>query len=373
MPPATLLIKPVSNSCNMRCQYCFYADVSKHRSTASYGAMSLQTLETLVRKTFNYAEGYCSFAFQGGEPTLAGIDFFENFVRLQREYNINNIKVNNSVQTNGYKLGGEWAEFFVRHNFLTGISLDGTKAAHDNFRKGADGLGTYDDVVRTVDLFMERGVDFNILCVVNNLVASQPENIYKALKKYKYIQFIPCIEDFDSGSPSPYSLDADNYARFLISAFDFYYDDYMRGDYVSVRNFDNYIDMLLGNEPEQCGMTGVCMCYFLVEADGGVYPCDFYVLDEWKIGNVNENSFTRMMKSAAAREFVETSLNVHADCVDCEWRSLCRGGCRRHREPFFGGVLSKNVLCGAYKKFFQHSIGKMQRIASSIRYERGSI
>ena len=366
MPFATFLIKPVSNSCNMRCRYCFYADVSKHRSVASYGVMTPQTCEATVRKALSYADEFCSFGFQGGEPTLAGLDFFKSFVRLQREYNYRNLRISNAIQTNGYKLGEDWAEFFAKNKFLAGLSLDGAQDAHDSFRTGPDGLGTYDSVAKTAEIFQKYNVDFNILCVVNSLVASRPKETYAALKKYGYLQFIPCIDDFGSDAQSPFSLGADAYAHFLKTTFDCYYSDYIRGDYVSVRNFDNYINILRGYQPEQCGMSGFCTCYFLVEADGGVYPCDFYVLDEWKLGNINEQSLMRMIKSAAAKEFVEISFQVHDECAQCKWNALCRGGCRRYREPALGGVLPLNKYCRAYKDFFAHALDRMQAIAKSL-------
>ena len=366
MPQATLLIKPVSNTCNMRCRYCFYADVSKHREIASFGMMNRQTCDALVRKALNYADDYCSFGFQGGEPTLAGLDFYKNIVKLQHEYNHNNVKIYNSIQTNGYKIDKEWAEFFAENNFLAGLSLDGIKETHEPYRPAADGLGTYEHVLETAELFTESGVDFNIICVVNNDVASHPKEIYSALKKYKYLQFIPCLDDFGEQGQK-YSPDVANYASFLKNTFDEYYYDYIHGDYVSIRNFDNYLSILLGNPPEQCGMSGVCTCYFLVEADGSVYPCDFYVLDEWRIGNVNEHSFTRMAKSPPAKEFINISRQVNADCRVCEWRGLCRGGCRRYREPYAGGILPKNALCEAYIGFFEYAYDKMQEIVTNIR------
>ena len=351
----------------MRCQYCFYADVSKRREVASYGVMSPETRDALVRKALNYADGSCSFGFQGGEPTLAGIDFYKEIIRLQREYNHKNVAVGNSIQTNGYKLGREWAEFLAANKFLAGLSLDGVKSVHDGFRHGADGRGTYDDVLETAALFDACGVEYNILCVVNNAVASYPGEVYAALRRFRYIQFIPCLDDFDAG-PSAFTLDTANYARFLTAVFDEYYKDFMRGEYVSVRNFDNYVGILMGNPPEQCGMSGECSCYFLVEADGGVYPCDFYVLDEWHIGNVNVNSFAKMMKSDAARRFIGVSRQVHADCARCGWAGMCRGGCRRYREPASaGGVLQKNRHCAAFINFFSHSYDKMKRMAMKLQ------
>jgi len=369
MPHATLLIKPVSDNCNMRCRYCFYNDVAKHRDVPSYGVMKPETLDALVRKALSFADGSCSFGFQGGEPTLAGLDFFKETVRLQLEYNYGNIPIANSIQTNGYRLGPEWAEFFRENNFLVGLSIDGVKHAHDSFRLGPDGAGTYERAMETAEMFVRQGVEFNILCVINNVVASYPVETYNALKKYKYLQFIPCLEGFDSLGPSPFTLDNDMYAGFLNATFGCYYADFMRGAYVSVRNFDNYVNILAGRPPEQCGMNGVCSCYFLIEADGSVYPCDFYVLDEWRIGNVNVNSFAKMIKNDAARRFIEVSHQIHEDCAACGWYGICRGGCRRYREPALGGVLAKNRHCGAFIDFFSHSFDKMMKMVEKLKHD----
>jgi len=360
MPQATFMIKPVSNLCNMQCQYCFYDDVSKNRKQASHGIMSAETLETIVKKALEYADTSCSFAFQGGEPTLAGLDFYKSLLNFQKIYNKKNIAINNSIQTNGLNLNAQWANFFAKNKFLVGLSIDGTQPLHDKHRKTANGAGTYDKIQKTASIFQGHKVEYNILCVVNNDVACAPEDVYLNLKKHKYLQFIPCINYFDENSPT---LNVAAYANFLKITFDLYYKDFMRGKYVSIRNFDNYINVLSGNPPEQCGMAGMCSRYFLIEADGGVFPCDFYVLDEWKIGNINEDSLFRMIKSEASHLFINSSKHVDEKCTKCKWHGLCRGGCRRYREPMVNNTLSLNSNCEAFNDFFEYSYSRMVEIA----------
>lgn len=282
MPPVNLLIKPASSMCNMRCKYCFYADVSKNWKTEFYGMMNEDTLEILVKRVFEYATGYAGFAFQGGEPTLAGFGFYRNLIALQERYNTRKIPVYNSIQTNGFGLNEEWAKFFADHHFLVGLSMDGIKEAHDALRLDAQGSGTYEAVAKSAALLERFGVPFNILCVVNHFVARHPQKVYQNLKKYRYLQFIPCLDSFE-GEKENYSLSSSRYGEFLKATFDLYYRDFLSGNYVSVRNFDNYIRMLQGYPPESCGMNGICSCQFVVEGDGSVFPCDFYVLDRWKL------------------------------------------------------------------------------------------
>lgn len=366
MPPLNLLIKPASSLCNMRCEYCFYKDVSESRAHSSLGMMGLDTLEAVVKHAFEYATDFVGFAFQGGEPTLAGLDFYRTLISFQRKYNTENIKVSNSIQTNGYLVDEEWARFFAENHFLVGLSLDGTKEVHDSLRVDAQGNGTFDRVIRAADTLRKNGVEFNILCVVNNFVARYPKKVYDQLKKYKYIQFVACLDPLDGGK-TRFSLSEARYASFLKQVFTLYYEDFMRGNYVSIRNFDNYISILLGRRPESCAMNGFCTCYCVVEGDGSVYPCDFYVLDGWKIGNVGENGFREMIDSKKAKEFVDSSLFVRDECKNCRYYKLCRGGCRREREPFALGLPSLNRHCNTYQEFFDSSIDRMLEMASRIR------
>lgn len=364
MPPLNLLIKPASSLCNMRCAYCFYGDVSAHRALPSFGRMSEETLTLVIRRAFEYAEGSLSLAFQGGEPTLAGLDFYASLIRLLKTYNTKSIPVSLSMQTNGYLIDDEWAAFLAENGFLVGLSLDGTREAHDTLRRDAEGKGTYDRVVRAAEILERHGVEFNILCVVNRYVAGHPKQVYENLRRFRCLQFIPCMDPF-GGEKTPFSLTEEKYADFLIKTFRLYCKDFMDGHYVSIRAFDNYVGMLLRRPPESCAMSGFCSCSGVVEGDGSVYPCDFYVLDDCRLGNVRENSFAEMFSSEAALRFLAPS-RVQADaCRDCRYFPLCRGGCRRDRET--AGGLGLNRHCRAYKAFFDACLDGLVGIASAVQ------
>lgn len=370
MPSLTIMVKPVSSSCNMRCRYCFYSDVASRRELASMGRMDEKTLDNLVRRALRYADGHVSFAFQGGEPTLAGLDFFKRLVELEHMYNARGVSISNAVQTNGYALSDEMIDFFVKEHFLIGVSFDGVPEIHDALRLDAAGHGTSGRVQDTLRRLEEKHAEFNVLCVVNRYVAEKPDEVFAALSKYGYIQYIACLDDFD-GSRRDYSLTPELYGEFLRRSFDMYYREYKAGRFVSVRNFDNYIGILAGRRPENCGMCGQCSVYYLVEADGGVYPCDFYVLDKWRLGSVNDSSFFALSKSPLSKQFVDASLYVSEKCRGCKWYSLCRGGCRRDREPFVDGHPGLNQWCSSFTALFEYAYPRMCEMASELMDGRG--
>jgi uncharacterized protein len=167
MPPINVLIKPAFSACNLRCQYCFYYDESQKRSQSNYGMMTAETLETIVQKTLAYGETYVGFAFQGGEPTLAGLGFYRNLLELQQKYNQKKVKISNAIQTNGTLLDADWAQFLAQNRFLVGLSLDGPKDINDLNRIDAQGAGSYNRVLKTVALFNHYQVEYNVLSVVD--------------------------------------------------------------------------------------------------------------------------------------------------------------------------------------------------------------
>lgn len=365
MPDLTIMIKPVSSACNLRCRYCFYTDVAHNRAAYSLGRMTEDTLETLVRRAMRYADRQVSFVFQGGEPTLAGAAFYETLIRLQKEYNTRGLWIQNAIQTNGYALDEGLIELFAREHFLVGVSLDGDPQTHDLMRRDAAGNGTAAAVERTIRRLQDRGVEFNILCVVNRYVAQHPAETFRALRQYRFLQYIACLDPLD-GAESDYSLTPDAYAAFLTESFDLYWRAWKEGNPVSIRNFDNYLSILAGKQPENCAMSGRCAQYYLVEADGSVYPCDFYVLDSWRMGNVNQSSFFQLEKSPVSERFRQEALQLAGDCRQCEWYGLCRGGCRRDREPFVQGQMAKNKWCGSYQALFRHAAPRMRQMAQAL-------
>lgn len=367
MPPVSMLIKPASSSCNMRCRYCFYADVASHREVRNAGIMNEQTHENLVRRAMEYAEGSVSFAFQGGEPTLAGLDFFKRHVELCKRYAKTGIQIYNSLQTNGFAIDEEWAQFFAENHFLIGLSLDGPKELHDLFRKDSQGQGTFHRVRQTVTLFERYKAEYNILCVVTEEVAKNANKVMNFFinNGFSYLQFIPCLDGLE-GEKGEWSLSAERYGEFLVTSFKKYYSCFLKKKFLSIRNFDNYLSLLAGYPAENCGMNGRCTAYFVVEGNGDVYPCDFYVLDKYKGGNVNENSLREIQKSEVFKKFVEESLPVAEECKECKWFLLCRGGCRRYREPFEKGTPSLNVYCESYKKFFEECGEELLRVVKEL-------
>lgn len=360
-----MLIKPASSSCQMRCEYCFYYDVASLRETPNYGMMSLETLEVIVRKAFEYAEGTVSFGFQGGEPTMAGLDFFRQAVALQKKYNRGNIQVGNAIQTNGLNIDDEWAEFFHENHFLVGLSLDGTKPIHDKYRRDAQGEGTFDRVLEAARRMERHRVEFNILSTVNLDVAKNIDKIYYYFKKqgFQYLQFIPCLDELKSGERREYSLTPEAYGAFLKELFRLWYVDLNTNHPVSIRWFDNLVMMLGGYPPESCGMAGVCGVYYMIEADGSVYPCDFYVTDEWRIGSILTDGFEEMSATETARRFHEISCQTADRCKTCPYFGICRGGCRRNREPVDLGTDSLNTLCPAFEEFFAYALDDLRKVA----------
>jgi len=366
MPPLSLLIKPASSLCNLRCRYCFYHSIAEKRMTESYGIMSYNTLEKMVEKALAFADSNCILAFQGGEPTLAGLDFYKKLIEFENKYNVKNLPVNNSIQTNGVMIDEDWAEFLAENNFLVGLSLDGPPDIHDAGRVDHMEKGTFNKVMNTVKLFNKYKVEYNILCVVNSYVARHVKKIYNFFKKndFRFLQFIPCLDPLgEEPGRYEYSLSTERFAYFLKNLFDEWYKDFMGDNYFSIRYFDNLVGMIMGYLPEVCGMMGICNCQFVIEADGGVYPCDFYVLDEWYMGNIVDSGFEELRFSENARKFVEVSKHQSPECKSCRWFTICRGGCRRSREPFMDGKPVLNYYCQAYKEFFEYSMERLENAA----------
>lgn len=363
MPSLSLLIKPASGGCNMGCRYCFYHDEQLNRDTFSYGFMSEETLETMTRKALAFATRSCAFGFQGGEPTLRGLDFFRKAVELQKKYNVHGAKITNAIQTNGLLIDEEWAKFLHENHFLVGLSLDGTKDVHDLNRLDQAGKGTYARVLQAAQLLKAHQVDFNVLTVVTGKTADTITKIYNFYRRSDllYQQYIPCLDPLgEERGGSPYSLTPEKYAKFLKTLFDLWYRDVTAGNFIYIRYFENLLNMLLGAPAETCQLRGGCTVQNVVESDGSVYPCDFYCLDEWKLGTVQENDFPALMENDTARGFVGDSVDGREDCRTCPYYTLCRGGCRRDREN------EVNYFCPAYKEFFAYALPRLQQLAKIL-------
>ena len=371
MAAVNFLIKPVSCLCNMSCQYCFYKDVAENREKYSFGFMKVDCLEEIIRKGLDYASDECSFTFQGGEPTLAGLDFYRQVITFQKKYSRDGLRVVNAIQTNGYLIDEAWAAFLSENRFLVGISLDGPAEYHNRNRKDTAGKNTWNRVMHAINLFQKYHVSYNVLCVVTGEQAKSTDRLYHFFRKQNihWLQFIPCMEPlFEERGRQKYHLSPEQYGDFLIRIFDQWYADLQKGLYISIRHLDNWISLLLGECPEACNMSGKCSVQFVIEANGNVYPCDFYVLDRWYLGNVHEETMQECISCRNAQEFVEVSMQLPQECKNCVWRGICRNGCRRDRistnqEP---NSIGRNYYCFSYRTFFEARWKELENAAVMI-------
>ena len=378
-PHLTLLIKPASSLCNLRCRYCFYHDLAENRNIGSYGMMPPETAEKLIDRAVEAAGKSISFAFQGGEPSLAGLGFFEHFVAYAEaalSKSKKRLQLGYSIQTNGVNITEEFAKFLKAHNFLVGLSLDGPKEINDFLRADPKGGGTHGRITKTAELFDRLKVDYNILTVITAQTAKHTEKIYNYFKGrgFAYLQFIPCLEPLGVSSfDAVYSLTPKLYEKFLITLFGLWYSDFAQGRYISIRFFDNLVRIAAGQPPEQCGTQGFCAGQFVVEADGSVFPCDFYCVDNWKTGNILDMSFDEIYNSPNMQKFLETSLYgkyfaaEREKCEACGVYYLCRGGCRRDRDSQTDGIAGGNAYCGALSAFYRFAEPYLKEIVKNMK------
>lgn len=335
----SMLIKPASSLCNLRCKYCFYEDVSNHREEKSYGIMTRETVDILLERLFSFlkAPAAISFVFQGGEPTLAGVEYFAYFTKKADELNKKNFEINYSIQTNGTLIDEEFCKLFQDRKFLVGISQDGPPQFHDYNRINAKMLETYDQTKQAIKLLKKYSIDFNILSVITKQMAKKPKTLFNYYRKmnFNYIQLIPCLKSLDyiaGGDINKFDLTPHEYAMFMKDFFQLWYDELTKNNnYISVRQFDNLVTMLKGQPPEQCGLSGRCNIQCVVEADGSVYPCDFYVLDEYKLGNLHTETIEQLVYSTGSKAFMNDTVSESSLCKSCKVYGLCGGGCKRYR------------------------------------------
>lgn len=355
--PISVMIKPSSSNCNLNCEYCFYHSLASERTEFSKGMMSKATAHKVIESALEFADSTdVFFTFQGGEPLLSPIDFYKDFVEFANEKNEKRSKINYCLQTNATLITEELAGFFAKNNFLVGVSLDGDRELN-KYRVYPDGKDSFDDAIKGIDLLKKYNVQFNVLSVLTKNTALNFRKAYRFFKEndLKYLQFIIGLRPMKSDFDEDIFMNSDDYACFLTKCFNIYYNDYLRGSYISIRTFDNYIALINGSNAEQCGMNGFCSTQFVVEGDGSVYPCDFYCTDEWYLGNINNQSFRTLYNLPKAAEFLKDSFKLKDDCKGCNYFYICRGGgCKRNRNDY--------DYCDAYKKFFSSSEFKMKQI-----------
>lgn len=370
MKHLSVMLKPASSLCNLRCRYCFYREVSDSREVCSFGIMEQETARRIIENLFSCLDSgdTLAIAFQGGEPTIAGLDFFRFFVsevdRIRGK-----VHVSYALQTNGTLLDETWCAFFREHHFLIGLSLDAMQAIHDQNRVDPAGKGTYTRVMSSRALLEQYHVDYNILTVLTNALARHPQQVWNFLcrENIRYVQFIPCLGELGGGT-SCYSLTPARFASFYTQLFRSWSAEFEQGHYRSIKLFDDLIHLLADGSRGACGLTGQCMPQLVVEADGSVYPCDFFALDGYQVGNLAETPVEDLCGRKSMSEFRIRPTELLSLCKTCPYVSLCGGGCPRMRREVCGMPDSKS--CG-YRLFLSNALPKLQQYALYERRAQG--
>ena len=358
-----ILIKPASSACNMRCRYCFYNDVAAHRDMQFLGLMKEETVTALVTKTLAYANGgIVTYAFQGGEPLMAGEGFFRMFSDAVRQHNALQSPVRYNLQTNGTLLTDPLCQYLKENDYLVGISLDGPRNLHDAYRTDGDGNGSFDRVRQGISLLRKHGVTFNVLVVMTHLTAQYQSKLRMFFENYGLddLQFITCLEPFGTEPfSSGLAMTNNDYFELNKALFDWYLERNRFGKRLSIRHLDNLINTLNGYPCEMCGALGHCTGQLVVEGNGNCYPCDFYCDDTHLLGNIHTESLEEMSSGPVMRQFIESSYHVEEACLGCPVATLCQGGCRRERDIHNHGVPERNIYCEGRKRFFEYVLRKL--------------
>lgn len=358
--PSSLIVKPVGAGCNLHCDYCFYLDKKNlYPDETKLTVMTEETAAEMIRQAFRYCESPF-FIWHGGEPTLAGLSFFKNVIRLQKQENPGQ-PFQNALQTNGTLLNEDWAEFLRNENFLVGVSLDGPKEIHDRYRLSADGRPTHDIIEKNAVMLRQKGVEINILCTVNDISVREPELLYNYFKNlgFPYMQFIPVVET-DPENPSqaaPFSADPNAFGDFLCKIFDLWYADIDLKNLrqtTSVRFIDSVFHRYVGKEIPDCNLQKECGNYLVIEHNGDCYSCDFLVSQETFLGNLHKTDLFSLLNSPQQFRFGREKAKHKPRCLRCEWYKLCYGGCPkdRIRDP---QTHNHNRFCESYKQFFSYA------------------
>lgn len=326
----SFLLKPASSACNMRCKYCFYADVAQRRETCKAQVMSEEIVDSIIDKALSLgSDARISFMFQGGEPTLVGLRFFERFCAKVSKRRQNQV-ISYALQSNGLLIDKTWIELLKSQNFLVGISVDGYEKLHDYVRPDVAGNPTFKRAIQAYQLLKDAGVPVNILTVLTSQLASHPQQAYKSLKKYDidHVQYIPCLSGLDE-IPNEFSLKPKEFTSFYKQLLGLWKKELKQGVYRRIWLFENYMQIICGMYPSQCGMLGRCAPHFVVEADGSVYPCDFYATDNYCLGNITTAQLNELAVSPCLQNFLSEPRRSCKQCATCSFEKICHKNCKR--------------------------------------------
>ncbi|MFW9901291.1 MAG: anaerobic sulfatase maturase [Candidatus Thorarchaeota archaeon] len=362
----SLLIKPASADCNLRCEYCFYIDHLER--TKDTPRMSDEVLEKMITSYMETNQNnYYTFGWQGGEPMIMGLKFFQKVVEFQKFYAPSGAVISNGLQTNGTLITDDFAHFLGEYKFLLGVSLDGPAYIHDYYRKTIGKKPSHHLVIKGIERLRQNKVEFNILILVNNENVKKANEIYHYLREqgFYYHQYIPCVEYNEKNNPESFSITGEEWGNFLCALFD----EWIKEDInkVSIRLFDSILEYLVYGRYNVCHMDKNCCQYFVIEYDGSVYPCDFFVRDDLLLGNVLYDEWDVILKSPIYYKFGQQKSKWHQNCNSCPFIDLCHGDCQKFR---IGGSNNSNnlsFLCKGWKRFYAYTLPRFEMIANKIK------
>ncbi|OGS22263.1 MAG: anaerobic sulfatase maturase [Elusimicrobia bacterium RIFOXYA2_FULL_39_19] len=371
MKPFTLLIKPTSSDCNLNCKHCFYIDKKFLYPQTNCHKMPEIILEKMISSYMATEQPQYIFGWQGGEPTLLGIDFFRKALSLAEKYGKRGAVAGNTLQTNGKLLNDEFAQLFFKYNFLIGVSLDGPKEIHDHYRKTVDGRGSHADALKGIECLKRNNVEFNILTLVTSANVTKAKEIYHYLcdNGFLFHQYIPCVEFDTQANLKPFAISGRQWGNFLCEIFD----EWLKKDTkkVSVRLFDSILTYMINGTYNVCNMQSNCCSYFIVEHNGDIYPCDFFVEENRKLGNIMNNSWDELMNSEKYLSFGKQKLLWNDACAICPYIKFCAGDCLKHRLFENNNPKKLSWLCEGWKQFYAHALPALKELAITIKKEMG--
>mgnify|MGYP006280898855 CR=1 FL=1 len=369
-PPFNIMVFPNGPVCNVDCDYCYYLDKKdKLYPDTNNFQMSEELLEEYIKQYIDAQPGpRVTFGWQGGEPTLRGLDFFKKAIELIEKYLPENWEYDNSLQTNGLLIDDEWAQFLSDNNFLVGVSIDGTARLHDTYRKDKKGQPTHARVMEGMKTLQKHKVDYNILCVVNDVNAQHPVEAYNFFKKQgaEHVQFIPIVEQLGEGKVSSRSVSPRDYGKFLIGVFDEWVVNDLGNIFVQI--FEQCVSAWAGQGTSLCVFNETCGLAAVMEHNGDVYACDHFVFPEYKLGNIKRDHLSNLVYSEKQRQFGNSKRDdLSQKCRNCDYLFICHGGCIKNRTVETDAGDKINYLCDGYYQFFSYIDPYMQEIADRIK------
>jgi len=365
-PLTSVLVKPSGPDCNLGCTYCFYLEKEKLFPETKVHRMTPEIQEEMIRQIMQQSGDAVSIGWQGGEPALMGLDFYKRAIELEQKFG-HGQSVGNGFQTNGTLLDVEWAKFFKKYDWLIGLSLDGPQHIHDRYRLDKGLHPTWEKVERVVKMLLAEGVAVNAMCCITDSSSNYAEELYNYYKGLglTWMQFIPIVET-DKDDPTkaaPFSVTDEKYGHFLITLFDLWINDFKNGEpTTSVRHFESVFHSYVGLESPECTMMKECGPYVVIEHNGNVYSCDFFVEPRHRLGNIRQSKITDMLNSKKQDEFGKAKALLPRKCKFCPWYTKCFGGCTKDRikDP---NDQRQPRFCLAYQMFFEHADAKMRQLA----------